>query len=167
MWWLWWLASCWRSRISMLQGNTRSYREIYVRRNECCMYFKPPWLRSTNKPNSSAASWTFTTRQEWETLQKVWPYRKSVSAWFFNIQYKTIWYILMFSRLYTAHHYHLFPDRFLRAVAYRWLARWLFGEMGWENTRPLCACIYHHIRKTFPTSNTTGYTSGQERASDH
>ena len=57
-----------------------------------------------------------------------------------------------------------FGNRFLRAVAYRWLARWLFGEMGWENTRSLSACIYNHIRKTLPTDSTLGYSSGQERA---
>ena len=54
--------------------------------------------------------------------------------------------------------------RFLRAVAYRWLARWLFGEMGWENTRPLAACVYHKIRKRFSSSNSKGYVSGQDRA---
>jgi hypothetical protein len=54
--------------------------------------------------------------------------------------------------------------RFLRAVSYRWLARWLFGIMGWENTRPLSACIYHHIRTTFPTGDAKGYVSGEERA---
>lgn len=54
--------------------------------------------------------------------------------------------------------------KFLRAVAYRWLARWLFGPMGWENTRPLPSCIYHRIRSEFQTHETTGYVSGQERA---
>ena len=54
--------------------------------------------------------------------------------------------------------------RFLRAVSYRWLAKWLFGRMGWENTRPLSACIYHHIRVTFPTGDAKGYVSGNKRA---
>ena len=54
--------------------------------------------------------------------------------------------------------------RFLRAVAYRWLARWLFGPMGWENTRPLPSCIYHRLRSELQTHETTGYVSGQERA---
>ena len=54
--------------------------------------------------------------------------------------------------------------RFLRAVAYRWLARWLFGPMGRENTRPLPSCIYHKIRKEFQTHGATGYVSRQERA---
>ena len=55
--------------------------------------------------------------------------------------------------------------RFLRAVAYRWLARWLFCQLGWENTRPLPACVYRTIRESFLTINETkGYVSGQERA---
>ena len=54
--------------------------------------------------------------------------------------------------------------RFLRTVAYRWLARWLFGPMGWENTRPLPSCIYHRLRSEFQTQETTGYVFGQERA---
>ena len=56
--------------------------------------------------------------------------------------------------------------RFLRAVSYRWLARWLFGPMGWENTRPLPACVYDLTRQTYATGRTTGYVSGQERAID-
>ena len=43
----------------------------------------------------------------------------------------------------------LFHCRYLRAVAYRWLIRWLCGYMGWGNTRPLPACIYHEIRTKF------------------
>ena len=41
--------------------------------------------------------------------------------------------------------------RFLRAVAYRWIIRWLCGYMGWENTRPLSACIYEDIRQKYKT----------------
>ncbi|XP_068730717.1 uncharacterized protein [Montipora capricornis] len=55
-------------------------------------------------------------------------------------------------------------NKFLRAVAYRWLARWLFGPLGWENTRPLPSCVYHKIRSSFHTLEATGYVSGQERA---
>ena len=54
--------------------------------------------------------------------------------------------------------------RFLRAVAYRWLARWLFGPLGWNNTRPLPLCMYHKIRSQFHTPEATGYVSGQEHA---
>ena len=137
MWWLWWFASCWRSRISMLQGNTRSWREVYVRRDECCMHFKPPWLCSTYKPNSSAASWTFTTRQEWETLPKVWPYRKWVRAWFFNIQYKIIWFILMFNRLYTVHHYHLLQSFLIGFYELLLTDGWQDGCLGkWDGKTP-------------------------------
>ena len=39
--------------------------------------------------------------------------------------------------------------RFLRAVAYRWLVRWICGYMGWDNTRPLPACVYEDIRQKF------------------
>ena len=45
-----------------------------------------------------------------------------------------------------------FP-RFLRAVAYRWLVSWICGCMGWENTRPLPAFVYHAIRQRFQTQN--------------
>ena len=55
-------------------------------------------------------------------------------------------------------------SRFLRAVSYHWLACWLFGQMGWENTQPLPACMYDHIIKTFTTSESKGYESGKECA---
>ena len=54
--------------------------------------------------------------------------------------------------------------RFLRAVVYRWLVRWSCGYMGWHNTRPLPACVYHILRQTFYTEMTRGYQSGQQRA---
>ena len=57
--------------------------------------------------------------------------------------------------------------RFFRAVSYRWLARWLFGPLGWENTRPLPSCLYHKLRTQFHTHETTGYVSGQERANEN
>jgi hypothetical protein len=47
--------------------------------------------------------------------------------------------------------------RYLRAVAYRWLVRWFCGYLGWDNRRPLPACIYNDIRKTFPSNSTKGY----------
>ncbi|KAK2570389.1 hypothetical protein P5673_005193 [Acropora cervicornis] len=53
--------------------------------------------------------------------------------------------------------------RFLRAVAYRWLVRWSSGYMGWNNTRPLPACVYHILRQTFYSEMTRGYQSGQQR----
>ena len=48
-------------------------------------------------------------------------------------------------------------SRFCRAVAYRWLIRWLCGCIGWGNTCPLSACIYHNIRTTFGESGLTGF----------
>ncbi|XP_068713257.1 uncharacterized protein [Montipora foliosa] len=54
-------------------------------------------------------------------------------------------------------------NQFLRAVAYRWLVRWSCGYMGWDNTRPLPACVYHILRQTFYTEMTRGYQSGQQR----
>ncbi|XP_046846775.1 uncharacterized protein LOC124440421 [Xenia sp. Carnegie-2017] len=59
-------------------------------------------------------------------------------------------------------------NEYLRAVAYRWVIRWLCGCLGWENSRPLPACIYTDIRKRFPLRNPlgqehAGYKSAQER----
>ena len=53
--------------------------------------------------------------------------------------------------------------RYLRAVAYRWLVRWICGYMGWDNTRPLPACVYHNIRQKFQTVQTRGYQAAQQR----
>ena len=52
---------------------------------------------------------------------------------------------------------------YARAVGYRWLARWIFGYMGWDNTRPLPACIYHGLRTRFPSDTSTGYKNPLER----
>ena len=46
----------------------------------------------------------------------------------------------------------------------RWLARWLFGPLGWQNTRPLAARVYHNIRNRYHTADLQGYVSGKERA---
>ncbi|KAK2555914.1 hypothetical protein P5673_022183 [Acropora cervicornis] len=54
-------------------------------------------------------------------------------------------------------------NQFLRAVAYRWLVQWSCGYMGWNNTRPLPACVYHILRQTFYSEMTRGYQSGQQR----
>ncbi|XP_044171415.1 uncharacterized protein LOC114971919 [Acropora millepora] len=54
-------------------------------------------------------------------------------------------------------------NQFLRAVAYRWLVRWSCGYMGWNNARPLPACVYHILRQTFYSEMTRGYQSGQQR----
>ncbi|CAH3043429.1 unnamed protein product [Porites lobata] len=49
-------------------------------------------------------------------------------------------------------------NEFIRAVAYRCMIRWLCGYMGWENTRPLPACIYHDIRsRLYQTLQSRGY----------
>jgi len=55
-------------------------------------------------------------------------------------------------------------NQFVRAVAYRWLVRWICGYMGWENTRPLPACVYHTIREKFQTDMARGYQSAQQRS---
>ncbi|XP_065054113.1 uncharacterized protein LOC135690367 [Rhopilema esculentum] len=54
-------------------------------------------------------------------------------------------------------------NEFLRAVAYRWLIRWMFGFLGYDNARPLPACIYKFIRERFPTGAKKGYKSSQQR----
>ncbi|KAK3727219.1 hypothetical protein QZH41_020353 [Actinostola sp. cb2023] len=48
-------------------------------------------------------------------------------------------------------------DLFCRAVAYRWLIKWICGYLGWENRRPLPACIYHDMRIKYPGHHTVGY----------
>ncbi|KAK3748684.1 hypothetical protein QZH41_018980 [Actinostola sp. cb2023] len=51
----------------------------------------------------------------------------------------------------------------LRAIAYRWLVRWLCGYMGWGNTRPLAACMYHNIRTRFVSNAPSGYVTAANR----
>ena len=51
----------------------------------------------------------------------------------------------------------------MRAVAYRWIIRWLCGFLGWDNTRPLPACIYNEIRTRFGTHRHRGYLTAAER----
>lgn len=50
--------------------------------------------------------------------------------------------------------FSIFLLRFLRAVSYRWLVRWICGYMGWDNTRPLPACVYHNIHWRFQSEQT-------------
>jgi len=52
---------------------------------------------------------------------------------------------------------------FLRAVAYRWLIRWICGYLGWDNSRPLPACVYKHIRVKYPSHQSRGYQTAQQR----
>ena len=47
--------------------------------------------------------------------------------------------------------------RLIRAVAYRWVVRCICGYMGWENTRPLPAGVYHLIREKYHTKMGRGY----------
>lgn len=56
-------------------------------------------------------------------------------------------------------------NEFYRAVAYRLFISMVFGYMGYSNTRPLAACVYTKIRKTFPNkeNNYSGYMSVEER----
>ncbi|XP_028412547.1 uncharacterized protein LOC114535438 [Dendronephthya gigantea] len=49
-------------------------------------------------------------------------------------------------------------NEYLRAVGYRFIIRWLCGTMGWDNTLPLPACIYHNLRERFAVQGAqTGY----------
>ncbi|XP_022786246.1 uncharacterized protein LOC111326499 [Stylophora pistillata] len=54
-------------------------------------------------------------------------------------------------------------NEFIRAVAYRWTTRWLCGYMGWDNRRPLPACVYHNIRTKYHSQNTRGFAAAQDR----
>jgi hypothetical protein len=42
------------------------------------------------------------------------------------------------------------------------IVRWIFGMLGWENSRTLPACLYNEIRKRYPSQTTTGYKSSQQ-----
>lgn len=53
--------------------------------------------------------------------------------------------------------------QYMRAVAYRLVVRWLCGPLGWENTRPLPACVYHDLRTKYKTRGSRGYASAQDR----
>jgi hypothetical protein len=55
---------------------------------------------------------------------------------------------------------------FLRAIAYRLCISMVFALMGFDNSRPLPACIYTTIRTRFPKEKNTeytGYKSAEER----
>lgn len=61
-------------------------------------------------------------------------------------------------------YYLLFLIRFCRAVAYRWLIRWLCGFMGWDTARPLSACMYNYVRREYYTATESkGYSKSVER----
>jgi len=53
--------------------------------------------------------------------------------------------------------------RHLRAVSYRWVARYIFGCLGWDNREPLPACIYHYLTTKFPTREAHGYAPHQQQ----
>ena len=53
----------------------------------------------------------------------------------------------------------------MKAVAYRWIVRWMCGCLGWDNARPLPACVYNKVRSQYPTTSTHGFSSSTERAS--
>ena len=59
---------------------------------------------------------------------------------------------------------HTFPFRFLKAVAYRWIIKWLCGLLGWDHSSPLPACIYHKLRIQFPVKGSRGYIPSERRA---
>lgn len=54
-------------------------------------------------------------------------------------------------------------NEFIRSVACRWTTRWLCGYMGWDNTRPLPACVYLDIRTKYQSRQLTGYCTSQDR----
>lgn len=58
-------------------------------------------------------------------------------------------------------------NEFLRSVAYRWLIRWLCGFMGWDNRRPLCACVYSAVRNKYPSSHKRGYKPVEDEQPGH
>ena len=53
---------------------------------------------------------------------------------------------------------------FLRTGGNWWLVGFIFGNLGWKNTRPLRACDYASTRQRFRTVHTTGYKPVQDRA---
>ncbi|XP_022791635.1 uncharacterized protein LOC111330910 [Stylophora pistillata] len=54
-------------------------------------------------------------------------------------------------------------NEFIRAVAYRWTTRWHCGHMGWDNRRPLPACVYHNIRTKYQSQNTRGFAAAHDK----
>ncbi|XP_068723879.1 uncharacterized protein [Montipora capricornis] len=54
-------------------------------------------------------------------------------------------------------------NEFVRSVAYRWVVRWMFRYMGWDNTRPLPACVYNSLRTKYSSHNVRGYATAQHR----
>jgi hypothetical protein len=93
---------------------------------------------------------------------------------FFTHHKRTVHYLLGFEQWYTDasksfsrdfafSQFYCIIYRYLRAVAYRWIIRYIFGYLGWDNTRPLPACVYHDIRKRFSTGWSKGYASALER----
>lgn len=65
--------------------------------------------------------------------------------------------------LHTMNNCYFFHSSFLRAVAYRWLIKWMCGLLGWDNSRPLPACVYHKIRTVFQSDEARGYVSSHKR----
>ncbi|XP_027049084.1 uncharacterized protein LOC113676609 [Pocillopora damicornis] len=53
-------------------------------------------------------------------------------------------------------------DEFIRAVAYGWTTRRLCGYIGWENRRPLPACVYHSTRNTRQHRGYANVQDGEE-----
>ncbi|KAK2554154.1 hypothetical protein P5673_024509 [Acropora cervicornis] len=51
-------------------------------------------------------------------------------------------------------------------TAYHFLVRWIFGPLGWNNSRPLPAHVYHKIRQNFLTASTRGHSSADQRQDD-
>ena len=55
-----------------------------------------------------------------------------------------------------------FDFRYLRAVAYRWTVRWIFGYLGWDSRRPLPACVYTHIQAKYPSNAAVGFAAAED-----
>ena len=72
-------------------------------------------------------------------------------------------FVFHFRDLYLEREHIFYSSRYLRAVAYRWVIRYIFGYLGWDNARPLPACVYHHIRSKYPTNQFTGFASSADR----
>lgn len=149
----------WRSRISVLLWNSRSYLEVFVWGSRCRLHRESFGFWPFDASRCSFAGWPSTAKQKGQVLQETeWNWMCREQVWFL------CWHkrILISTHQWVVTNFYTF--RFLRAVSYRWLARWLFGPLGWQNTRPLAACVYHNIRKRYHTADVQGYVSGKERA---
>ena len=124
------------------------------------LYHATRRLQCSDKQDRALTSCSFTSRSAWQGIPATnWSAWKWVTFCRRKCKEGELWD----TDIRIASYFLLFLYRFVRAVAYRWVVRWLCGYMGWDNRRPLPACIYHNIRCKFPTNNTRGYTAAQAR----